>query len=311
MTLIVSAASLKDIRQVTDRLVSSRGKPFDPSSNKNLVIFARDAILTSAYTGTAYVGKLTTDEWIAEQIVGFPLPRGEEGQPVTQVSMGGSPEWLQSGQIALRLKQEFANAVSTGLIPPSLAVSPFEIVFAGWQIVKGRRWRPVLFSVIKARGAQPVRILRAPRHFGRKWNSRIAPRENRRYADAAALNRALSKCGSSEQLERILVETVRRTAEAIPGYVGPDVMSIHLPPPSARLIEIRYMALQDQGDRIAYTPWLIAQRYLEPPQEVVGGGGTLQLGNWRVSYEFAAVPNPPPKGGIVFSSRAQRRPPAP
>src|SRR5437867_2015050 len=61
MTPIVSLASRRYVLQVGDRLVTRAAHPFDPFSNKAVIYFARDAVVSISYTGLAYLESLPTD----------------------------------------------------------------------------------------------------------------------------------------------------------------------------------------------------------------------------------------------------------
>lgn len=69
MTLIISAATQRFIVHASDRLLTKRvaGKVRVHSNveNKSLIVSCRDALLIIGYTGSAYVGKVITDEWLA------------------------------------------------------------------------------------------------------------------------------------------------------------------------------------------------------------------------------------------------------
>jgi hypothetical protein len=58
----------------TDRLVSRSRVAFDRAANKNLLYSAPDATVLLAYTGSAYIENLPTDEWIARSITGVQEP---------------------------------------------------------------------------------------------------------------------------------------------------------------------------------------------------------------------------------------------
>ncbi len=77
MTLIAAVITKIGVVQVSERLVSDRGTEFDSTANKQLVYLGHTWAVSMAYTGTAYIGKLPTDEWLAEALIGKPLPRIE------------------------------------------------------------------------------------------------------------------------------------------------------------------------------------------------------------------------------------------
>src|ERR1700730_6856922 len=81
MTLILSHLSSAFALQSSDRLVTrlnmGRGPtPFDPLANKTIVYLARDAIVAMSYTGPAYIGQLTTDDWIVQNLTGIDVTQG-------------------------------------------------------------------------------------------------------------------------------------------------------------------------------------------------------------------------------------------
>jgi hypothetical protein len=57
-------------------LTSKRGdryEPWDPVSNKSVVLLARDGLITMGYSGPAFISGATTDGWIAEVLTGTDL----------------------------------------------------------------------------------------------------------------------------------------------------------------------------------------------------------------------------------------------
>lgn len=72
MTLILNVATQGFVVHASDRLLTKRvGGKFRVHSdveNKSLIVAASDAICIIGYTGAAYIGDLTTDEWIARTI---------------------------------------------------------------------------------------------------------------------------------------------------------------------------------------------------------------------------------------------------
>jgi hypothetical protein len=72
VTLIISAATQRFVVHASDRLLTKRiaGKVRVHSDveNKSLIVCCRDAIFVLGYTGTAYVERVITDEWLASRI---------------------------------------------------------------------------------------------------------------------------------------------------------------------------------------------------------------------------------------------------
>jgi len=280
---------------------------FDPVAKKNIVLLTADAAATLAYTGTAYISGLPTDEWLVERCIGGQIPRGPDGRPVTR--LGGAHGALDFGRIVMRLKNALEEAFNGAAIAPSAKVMPFELAIAGWLWGRRKRGRPVLWSLLRNQTYPSTRVAVSPRYPGRVFLFRIAPPPNATHANVAAVRSDLRSCRSTEELEKLLVRAVRRTAAAVPGYVGLDVMSIHIPPPGARTVEVRYLPLREQTARlggatvpIAYSPWIVAPRFLSPPQIVVGSQ-ELGIGNWRV-----VIAAPQSRGPLVGGAFPQVRP---
>src|SRR2546427_11400631 len=77
--------------------------PFDASSNKSIIYWARDAIVCIVYTGLAYVGPLPTDDWIVQKLTGVDVSK--------EIEMRGCPllHWLDIGQATRLLLRELAR----------------------------------------------------------------------------------------------------------------------------------------------------------------------------------------------------------
>ena len=56
MTLILSVITPSFAAQVSDRLVTREGQPFDQLANKNLVYFAVDGVVSFGYSGASLQG---------------------------------------------------------------------------------------------------------------------------------------------------------------------------------------------------------------------------------------------------------------
>jgi len=84
MTQILTAACPNYVVQVSDRLLTKACgadvREFDPIANKTVVFRARDAIVTIAYSGIAFVGSMPTDDRIAQTRWGEEPPRGRNGK---------------------------------------------------------------------------------------------------------------------------------------------------------------------------------------------------------------------------------------
>src|SRR5260221_2095551 len=126
MTLILSHLSRAFVLQSSDRLVTRLNpgrapSPFDPLANKTILYLARDAIVAMGYTGPAYIGKLTTDDWIVKTLTGV---------DVTQdfgIRTGKVPRLFDIGRAMKFLLEELCSSEI------ARQESNFELVSVGWQ----------------------------------------------------------------------------------------------------------------------------------------------------------------------------------
>jgi len=105
VTLVLANANLIGVNVVSERLLSRRiaggTEPFDLEANKNVVFVARDGVVVIGYSGPAYIGPKTTDQWIANVCC------GESATSTTRhegASPAPPPEWLHIGILARRLR---------------------------------------------------------------------------------------------------------------------------------------------------------------------------------------------------------------
>ena len=96
MTLIASASYYNYALQVSDRLVTWRGSfksvhDYDREFNKSVLAYLPRGLVTISFTGDAYLGpdRLTTDQWIAQELAGSPL--GSKDDPPPRHPGSGGP----------------------------------------------------------------------------------------------------------------------------------------------------------------------------------------------------------------------------
>ena len=169
MTLILSHVSRSFALQVSDRLVTKVGQGNNPSqfdvlSNKNIVYRARDAIVSICYTGPAYIGSLTTDDWIVQKLTGVDVSEkfGMRGFPLSH--------WLDIGQSTRLLLRELA---CSEIGKQNLS---FELVAVGWQGKNTRRrlegrYQPVPMSWVLSKpeaGPFEKEVVRLQRYWHRR-----------------------------------------------------------------------------------------------------------------------------------------------
>jgi hypothetical protein len=328
MTLIAAAASNHAVWQVSDRLVSTKTGKFDELANKSVIFAGATWIATLGYTGTAYIGSLPTDEWIAETLLKAAIPRreftGELVVPATQdfpVPHNSIPDFVQPGATLVHvgrqktflnlsaamyhLANEIDNAFSSGLVPANASMHGLEISVAGWEWSAHRPSRPVLFSLLKRPGKRTQRVRGAPRRFTGMY-FRFVPRGYSTPDDVAHFR---SRATGLVATEPALIESVQRIAAREPDRIGNELMSVVIPEPRRyRGIEIRFVPLQPvkmtiygKPTEIAYTPWILTPGGWAAPAIMVGTQ-RLQLGGWRIILEA-----PRSTGAVLGAMYPQRR----
>ncbi|NOT62026.1 MAG: hypothetical protein HOP19_17570 [Acidobacteria bacterium] len=301
MTLILSQASRCFALQVTDRLVTANGKPFDSISNKNLLYFAPDAVVSIGYTGAAYIDGTPTDWWLAEALTG--IHYNDRNKPPS-MQTGRVPRWLRIGPAIEFLSKELAAAFARPTMKRDARNMMFELVFTGWQWARRKRSRPIMIGVCKERSQPDLQVWRAPRHFGRQFYFSGTPENNLKTIDIDAMRGRLRSIGSIEfdKAETILVDTVRLVAESTrsgsKSYVGKDCMSILMLPPEFAQVRVRYLSAKIAQLAIvpksspqdasvlpaAFTPWVIGSDMVLSPS-VISGAFTASLNGFQVELE--------------------------
>lgn len=253
MTLVLTLASRAFVLQVSDRMLSANRRPLYPSSNKSVVVLARDGMYTISYTGVARLGAVATDDWMARQIAGV---TDWGPAPTPWLIRRRLPQWLDVGRGVAAITQGLTTAFRQE-VSPSLRSFPHAVALAGWQWkVSGSHARPVYWSI--ERGATRAFSARSefPRsHFGSGFFFSAMPRHSTlRMAEVAALVDQLQSGAAmdAEAARTIFVDAIRLAASRRPRVVGPHCMSILLYPPRADITFIP-------------DPALVERRPLPPP----------------------------------------------
>jgi hypothetical protein len=299
MTLILSRASDRYALHVSDRLVTTNGRPYDPLANKTIIFFARDAIVVFGYTGLAYVGNTPTDTWLVEQLL---------GEPIAQFAVRPKfyASWPDIGQVMDHL------AASVATLLRSSPAKDFDLVGTGWHFNdRRRRIDPMIWCIghTADRGAE---VRRLPRYwqYPRQFRLCCAPSVNVPFGVFAKL---MGPLGGPSDTEGALVQFVREIALNNP-YVGPHCMTVLAPNPKiSREISACYrpaapltatVALANSIRELpaAFSPWIVA-RQLQCPPAIMIGGFEAHIGAFTVRIEAPAHSGP-----VHWALSSQRRP---
>jgi hypothetical protein len=319
MTLISSHIHPAFAVQISDRLVvEKRGtviKPFDPFSNKSVVFWARDAIVSIGYTGLAFVGDMPMDEWIAATLMGrFPTK--------DSVTMGKEvlAKWFDIGQAVDKLLVGLRNS------EVGKATEPFEMVIVGWKWrQRGKQLRRVV-PIMWVLRRPFTHVSRQPRWWFLKstGHSYVTPGSNAdRQKFLAIREQDDSKYKFDPQTvvnhaEQSFVRATRESAN--PKFVGQDYMSIVIAPPSI-LPRVRITFFPKEVHRFnrspaAHTPWVVGRDLILRPVLVAGMPMHFKMGPFDVSVggiggiTIPKIDPPPTYIGLKNADRLRKpRPP--
>ena len=321
MTLIVSIwLSEGFVAQITDRQLTTQsdGRPFDNLSNKTLIYWAKDAIVSMAYTGPAYIEDRPTDSWIAWKLWGKPLDDFEKirGGLMTRVP----PVQYHIGQAIKLLEAELKTSEIA-----RQKNSGFELHIVGWKWKLGKnalrgKKRPlqVGWMIRQEQGGGM-----ATQHTARKFQPGLAlhasPDTNISRLQLQQIlegilrvvvnNLELPMVDRSRKIEDEIVKSIRDIAAVNP-FVGTNCMSVLIAPPHLeRLVRVRFfpdkvyracdlgVTSTPEQDEASFCPWIIGPSSTMAPQVVVGDGWTFQLGPFEVQLDGKP-------SEIIFDGRA-------
>ena len=275
MTLIVSCLCWERfVAQITDCQVTTLdGRKFDELSNKTLVYMAKDAIVSMAFTGPAYIDDWPTDCWIAWKLWGKPLDRFREtgGGFTTRVP----PLQYQIGQ-AIRLLE---GELKASEIARKKSAFELNIVGLKWKLGKnalqgGKRTVPAQWTIVQERGGGIATQYFAPKsrpgirlHAVPDTNiSRATLQEMSEHVRRILVSDAEDK---PRQIEDDIVKSIRDIAALNP-FVGSNCMSVSIVRHRHPLVRIRFfpsalyrardlgMKSASEGQVASFSPWIIA-----------------------------------------------------
>lgn len=312
MTLILARLSRHYVVHASDRLVTRAGSPFDVASNKSILWLTGDAVIALAYTGTAFLEGIPADQWIVEKITGESFPR--DRKPM-MLRTGPLPRRLRSGPGVQLLRDELTAAFTRRRMRHDARRMYFEVLGAGWQWGRRKRPRPVMVTIEKPEGETECRIGYAPRHLGRISLLAATPPGNVGHLDPPALLRDFSAAPSVGEVESLCARAIAEVAARSP-YVGPDCMSIFMPPPQVGHVRVRYMGrpgalgvgpADGTGEMrrliAAYSPWIVGPGLIQAPA-LSTGSSTLFTGGFEITLEMPSRPG----SGILFAATSIPRP---
>jgi hypothetical protein len=313
MTLHISAFVPPGVAiQVSDRLASRGGQPWDPTWNKTVVLRTMDALVAIGLTGPAYVGTRPVDEWLTEVLFGEEVTRGAIG--IMRVG-GHNPNRLSASLAAA--EAAYTSAAAEGAF--GLAVPPGAAVI-GWRDRSGDV-EPCAFALEWDGARADFRRRTRSRHRagGLGVNPAAWVPVDRRQRLWEDIKTAPSHGAREDRMIRVL-----REAHEAGHPIGPDAMCIRIPR-NRPVPHIRFAPVElpsgtftddESGDRYRapaiYTPAIVTPTVAQPPL-VATGPPFEKLDTFEIEWE---LPNlPPPRvgdgGRLLWRIEGQPRPPAP
>jgi hypothetical protein len=303
MTLVLSVATPIYCLQVSDRLLSVNGKPFDRSSNKNVLFLCPEGFLTLGYTGPAFLRGIPTDVRIAGALTkGAALER-------RAMRFGGDVE-VATTEEAIELVRKMLQKHS------SFGRRGGEVVAVGW-CWKGGDLRRMLWEITGAESRERQLIPEDVDDTREGLVLSSAGDSPFKRTEEQEICKQLVEAGNNlDSAEQVLVQAIRKAAGR-KGTIGPNCMSIALPRSGAASLSAPRIRFLPQDTQIAITsvehvevgfsPWVIAPGTMAPPSHVVGNQ-TLHGGGFEVLIEG---PEPPPNQSLraAFGSEIRSRAP--
>jgi hypothetical protein len=296
--------------QVSDRLVTQSSTKFDELANKSIIYCALNGILVISYTGHAFIGNIPTDQWISEILIGRSF-LNDEKPPAFGF---GKTKYVHIGP-ALNIIKESLNKAAINDIKDEVKNDwidrPFYLSIAGWLWGSKGKSRPIMGWLGKRSGTINFKLSFKPRYWfsGNRFMIGAIPSSNCRKGTLQDLLNQLPDT-SIDDAEQILSDKMIEVSTYNP-VVGPDCMSISIPPPKLAYItpvRVRYISkrkavtelLGEAGQRfvrVAFTPWLIGPGGFSSPSIVSGKGG-MSLGRFEIALDG---PQDEQIGGLISS----------
>ena len=290
--------------QVADRLVSlARGQrleALDRSANKLIMYVARDAHVSIGYAGQAFMGKVPTDEFIAQILAGETFTRGA-GQ-FCGVRIGGRIPRYDIGLAVDKVMQALVPAIRHNQV--------IQLMIAGHQFNRRGLVRPLAMRVeLTSKGVQLAR--KFPRNVPQGFAIVDAIGLSPPGAEMSEICKSIFQNPEVTKLKQVatkLTDAVRRNGA--PG-IGLHTSAIMLPVPGQAPIETgffpvspHYGILKDGGRSEPFvadiSPWIIAPGLIKPPSFEIGGMN-YNAGGLQFITNGAPDRTIPDGGGPIFA----------
>ena len=237
MTLLIGALAGKQSFNISDRLLTQRltngqVKTFDDTSNKTIVYMCSNGMMTISFTGTAYIHKKPTDQWVAEMLTGMELNEGDN------FKIKHPKEWKNLGHAIVSVINELNKIWDT--LPSEQREGDLGFLITVWQKTK-KWWKAIQWGLkngekktfkLDSRKLYPPRTLYVS-------TAGVSTTYQERQDIQNTLNHQY-KNGKPESATKYLIETIRKVGEN-KLTVGSDYLSVRMTYVSSPYITIEYI----------------------------------------------------------------------
>jgi hypothetical protein len=311
--MILSLITAGYALQVSDRRVSlkkrNRYEPWDPASNKSIVLLGHDGLISMGYTGPAFISKSTMDGWIAEAITGSDLGASRERPDFGHRIGSGVPDRVLHAHLKT-LEGRLNEAVAGGRLDRSLDIYG---VGMRWNSLRKPVW-PTMIRISWNRAQGRYLMAMSKRRWG--WESGRSYQFAAAGWSEAAARRAMriglrtTDLGDKDQAVATLID-ILRSLPPEDNTVGKDclVTTIQREPPHVHIkyeaYDISQVQVAVKGQIVslpaAFSPWILTPTSLAAPQAISGPGSTMTSGLFEFRIEGSA------SMGDFFISSSQPR----
>jgi hypothetical protein len=317
VTIILSLVTSHYSLQVSDRLLTEnkgqgRYEPWDPASNKSVVVLSRDGLISMGYTGPAFISRIPVDGWIAEAITGEDLELRRPRERGFGMRLGGAGPTEPLAVHLATVVDRLNRAARIGKLDRTLSI---DCVGLRWQSLRKPIW-PVFARIAwdKDRGAYTrfgMSRRRGLWESGRHFLFRASGRSEQT-AHAVLRNRLPNiDLLSKEQAATTLIDVLRSLPPHDPTvskdclvttiqHTRPHVLVRYKPYEIGHALVQR--ATWNTVVPASFTPWIVAPGLIAAPQ-VISGGYTHHCG----VFEFTIEGPPDPAGDFSIMSSQRRR----
>jgi hypothetical protein len=233
-----------------------------------------DAIVTLSYSGPAYIEHVPTDQWIVRCATGVALSVAWDGSPAIMLGPNLLSTKLQLGRFLIGLSTAINLAIASTPALSQRGQWPFRIVAVGWQWDRVRRfkYRPVMYEWHKPNPYDRAQILCGSRVLGRFWDIRDSPPGYIFRGELEQLRRDGGCFRNIGQWVERVGSLMRAAAVRNKGYIGADLMLVHIPPPLSRHVYVDFLPDPGRADPVlldglpaTFSPWVVDGWHIYPP----------------------------------------------